>query len=41
MARKLKRIGYVYVDTVFDDDFIYDVYMNHNGDKKYIIIGTR
>ena len=41
MARKLLRLGYHYVDTVYDDDFIYDVYMNKYGIKKLVIIDTR
>lgn len=41
MAKKLIKMGYHYVDTTFDDDFIYDIYMNDKGIKRLVIIGTR
>lgn len=41
MAKKLIKLGFKYVDTIFDSDFIYDVYENSNGVRKLVIIGTR
>lgn len=33
------KLGYEWVDTIFDSDFIYDVYENSNGQRKVIIVG--
>lgn len=41
MAKKLIRLGYSYVDTIYDTDFIYDVYENSLGIRKLVIIGCR
>ena len=41
MAKKLLKLGYHYVDTIYDDDFIYDVYENQHGQRKLIIIDVR
>lgn len=41
MAKKLIKLGYSYVDTIYDTDFIYDVYENSLGIRKLVIIGCR
>lgn len=40
MAQRLLELGYVWVDTTYDDDYIYDIYQNELGDTKYLIVGT-
>lgn len=40
MAKRLLDLGYEYVDTTYDEYFIYDIYQNELGDTKYIIVGT-
>lgn len=37
----MKKLGYHYVDTIYDDDFIYDVYENALGQQKLIIVDAR
>ena len=41
MARQLIKLGYTYVDTIYDDDMIYDVYENLYGNRKLVPIGCR
>lgn len=41
MSKKINGVRYSYVGTTYDDDFIYDIYENDRGEKKYIIIDTR
>ena len=41
VAKKLIRLGYSYIGTIYDDDFIYDIYENDRGIKKLVIIGVR
>lgn len=40
IVKQLVMSGYHYVDTIFDDDFIYDIY-ELNGRFKKVCIGTR
>ena len=41
VAKLLRKLGYYWVDTTYDDDFIYDIYENNYGQRKAIIIGVR
>ena len=41
VAKYMKKLGYHYVDTIYDDDFIYDVYENALGQQKLIIVDAR
>lgn len=40
VLRQMTRLGYHYVDTTYDDDFIYDIYENDTGIRKSFIVGT-
>lgn len=45
MAKKVLKAllsqGYRYVDTTYDDDFIYDVFENDYGSRRLFIVGCR
>lgn len=41
MARKLIKMGYHYVGTTYDSDFIYDIYENDKGSTKLVPIQCR
>lgn len=45
MAKKVLKTllsqGYRYVDTTYDDDFIYDVFENDYGSRRLFIVGCR
>lgn len=40
MTKQINGETYYYVDTVYDDDFIYDVYQNDKDDVIYEIVDT-
>ena len=41
ILKELVKQGYQYIDTIYDDDFIYDVFENQLGQRKVFIIGVR
>ena len=40
MAKQINGETWYYVDTVCDDELIYDVYQNDNDETFYEIVGT-
>lgn len=41
MSRTYKGKEYKWVDTVYDEDFIYDVLEDNNGKRIKVIVGYR
>lgn len=41
MSKKIHGVVYHWVDTIFDDDFIYDVFENAQGHKVLFLVGER
>lgn len=41
MARKINGRTYYWVDTIYDDDFIYDILEDSNGKRIKVISGYR
>ena len=40
MSKKINGEIWYYVDTIYDDDLIYDIYQNENDETIYEIVGT-
>ena len=40
MSKKINGETYYYVDTIYDDDLIYDIYENDRDEVVYEIVGT-
>lgn len=40
MSKKINGETYYYVDTIYDDDLIYDIYQNDRDEVIYEVIGT-
>ena len=41
MSRKINGVVYYLVDVIFDDELIYDVYEDKNGNRITVPSGTR
>ena len=41
MSKKIKGRIYYWVDTIYDDDLIYDVYEDDYGNQIQIVVGER
>lgn len=40
MSKKINGETYYYVDTIYDDDLIYDIYQNDRDEVIYEVVGT-
>ena len=40
MSKKINGETWYYVDTIYDDDLIYDVYENDRDEVIYEVVGT-
>ena len=40
MSKKINGQTWYYVDTIYDDDLIYDVYENDRDEVIYEVVGT-
>ena len=40
MSKKINGETWYYVDTIYDDDLIYDIYENDLGEHFYEVVGT-
>ena len=40
MAKQINGQTWYYVDTTYDDTFIYDIYENDSGEHIYEVVGT-
>ena len=40
MAKQINGETYYYVDTVYDEDLIYDIYQNDRDEVVYEVVGT-
>ena len=40
MAKKINGELWYYVDTIYDDDLVYDIYQNEQGETFYEVIDT-
>ena len=40
MTKKINGQVWYYVDTTYDDDLVYDIYENEQGETFYEVVGT-
>lgn len=40
MSKKINGQVWYYVDTTYDDDLVYDIYENEQGETFYEVVGT-
>jgi len=40
MSKKINGETWYWVDTVYDEDLIYDIYQNEQGETFYEVVGT-
>ena len=39
MAKRINGVVYFWVDTIYDEDLIYDIYESENGKRIKVVVG--